>query len=219
MARASEFQHGFLPRLAFVDHNCYSHALVGGTEHSNDSELGRPEGERMKEMSKIYKRLRRTFTWYLSVKIILVLCIVAVSATTIIVTPTTYQAEIGGALNVTNNLVAVDKGFSVASSGSAAAGTSCATPVLFGVGSVANTAIAAQHVVYDVAVNETGITSLNTCYQATLVVTPNGGPATTYGPVFLKSTASILTTFRIDCEFDTGASAPSSPYSFQLTIQ
>ena len=170
-------------------------------------------------MSKIYKRLRRTFTWYLSVKIILVLCIVAVSATTIIVTPTTYQAEIGGALNVTNNLVAVDKGFSVASSGSAAAGTSCATPVLFGVGSVANTAIAAQHVVYDVAVNETGITSLNTCYQATLVVTPNGGPATTYGPVFLKSTASILTTFRIDCEFDTGASAPSSPYSFQLTIQ
>jgi hypothetical protein len=68
-------------------------------------------------------------------------------------------------------------------------------------------------------VNETGSTNINTCYQATLVVTPNGGSATTYGPVFLKSTASVLTTLRIDCEFDIGASAPSSPYSFQLTIQ
>jgi len=172
----------------------------------------------MDKASRILKRLRRTFTWYLSAKIILVLCIVAVSATTIVVTPTTYQAEIGGALNVTNTLVAVDKGFFVASSGSAAAGTSCLSPVLFGVGTIANTVITAQHIVYDVAVNETGSTSINTCYQATLVVTPNGGSATTYGPVFLKSTVSILTTFRIDCEFDIGASAPSSPYSFQLTI-
>ncbi len=173
----------------------------------------------MDKASKISKRLRRTFTWYFSAKIILVLCIVAVSATTIVVTPTTYQAEIGGALNVTNHLGAVDKGFFVASSGSSAAGTSCLTPVLFGVGSVANNAITAQHIIYDVAVNETGSTNINTCYQATLVVTPNGGSATTYGPVFLNSTASIFTTFRIDCEFDIGASAPSSPYSFQLTIQ
>ena len=173
----------------------------------------------MKRTSKIGKRLRRTFTWYLSAKMILALCIIAVSATTIVVTPTTYQAEIGGELNVTNNLVATDKGFFVASAGSAAAGTSCLNPVIFGVGSIANTAITAQHVVYDVAVNETGSTNVNTCYQATLVVTPNGGSATTYGPVFLKSAASILAMFRIDCEFDIGAGAPSSPYSFQLTIQ
>jgi hypothetical protein len=173
----------------------------------------------MDKASKISKRLRRTFTWYLSAKIVLVLCIVAVSASTIVVTPTTYQAEVGGELNVTNLLVAIDKGFSVASSGSAAAGTSCLSAVLFGVGTVANNVITAQHVVYDVAVNETGSTNINTCYQATLVVTPNGGPATTYGPVFIKSTASIITTFRIDCEFDIGASAPSSPYSFQFTIQ
>ena len=163
----------------------------------------------MDKASKIGERLRRTFTWYLSAKIILALCIVAVSAATIVVTPTTYQAEIGGALNVTNQLVAIDKGFFVASSGTAAAGTSCLTPVLFGVGTV----------VYDVAVNETGTTNINTCYQATLVMTPNGGSSTTYGPVFLNSTASILTTFRIDCKFDIGASAPSSPYSFQVTIQ
>ena len=173
----------------------------------------------MNRVSKIGKRLRRTFTWYLAAKIILVLCIVAVSATTIVVTPTTYQAEIGGALNVTNHLVAVDKGFFVASSGSTAAGTSCLTPVLFGVGAIANIAITAQHIVYDVAVNETGSTNINTCYQATLVVTPNGGSATTYGPVYMNSTASVLTTFRIDCEFDIGASSPSSPYSFQLTVQ
>ena len=173
----------------------------------------------MGRVSKIGKRLRRMFTWYLSAKIILVLCIVAVSATTIVVTSTTYQAEIGGALNVTNKLVAVDKGFFVASSGSVAAGTSCNTPVQFGIGTVANTALTAQHVLYDVAVNETDTTTVNTCYQATLVVTPNGGSATTYGPLFLNSTASILATFRIDCEFDIGASTPSSPYSFQLTIQ
>jgi len=173
----------------------------------------------MDKASKIGERLRRTFTWYLSAKIILAICIVAVSAATIVVTPTTYQAEIGGALNVTNQLVAIDKGFFVASSGTAAAGTSCLTPVLFGVGTVANNAITTQHIVYDVAVNETGTTNINTCYQATLVMTPNGGSSTTYGPVFLNSTASILTTFRIDCKFDIGASAPSSPYSFQVTIQ
>jgi hypothetical protein len=174
----------------------------------------------MDRASRILKRLRRTFTWYLSAKIVLVLCIVAVSATTIVVTPTTYQAEVGGELNVTNLLVAIDKGFFVASSGSAAAGTGCVTtPVLFGVGTVANTVITAQHIVYNVAVNETGSTNVNTCYQATLVVTPNGGSAVTYGPVFIKSTASVVTTFQINCEFDIGSSAPSSPYSFQLTIQ
>jgi len=172
----------------------------------------------MNKMSKIYKRLRRTFTWYLSSKIVLALLIVAVSATTI-VTSTTYQAEIGGELNVTNSLVAVDKGFFVAGSSVAAAGTSCSSPAIFGAGTVANTGITQQDLVYDVQVNETLITNMNTCYKATLIVTPNGGSATTYGPVYMNSTSSILSTFRIDCEFDTGASAPSSPYSFQLTIQ
>ena len=218
MARASKFQHGFLPRLTFVDHNCYSHTLVGGTEHSNDSEPDRPEGEEMNKMSKIYKRLRRTFTWYLSSKIVLALLIVAVSATTI-VTSTTYQAEIGGELNVTNSLVAVDKGFFVAGSSVAAAGTSCSSPAIFGAGTVANTGITQQDLVYDVQVNETSITNINTCFKATLVVTPNGAAATTYGPVYMNTTISILSTLRIDCQFDIGASAPSSPYSFQLTVK
>ena len=174
----------------------------------------------MNGASRICNWLRRTFTWYVSGKIVLAFIVIAVSAASIVVTPTTYQAEVGGELNVTNRLVAVDKGFSIASSGAAAAGTSCSSPTLFGVGIVANNAITAQHIVYDVAVNETLTVTINTCYKATFVVTPNGGSATTYGPVYMNSTVSILTTFRIDCKFDIGSSLlPSSPYSFQLTIQ
>src|SRR5712691_10518102 len=154
----------------------------------------------MNKMSKIYKRLRRTFTWYLSAKIVLALLIVAVSASSI-VTSTTYQAEIGGELNVTNRLIAVDKGFSVAISSVVPAGTSCSSPTIFGGGTVANTGITQQDLVYDVQVNETLTTSTNTCYKATLVVTPNGSSATIYGPVYMNSTVSILSAFGIDCEF------------------
>ncbi len=173
----------------------------------------------MSKASRIYNWVRRTFTWYVSGKIALAVFVIAVSAVAITVTPTTYHSEIGGALNVTNRLVAVDKGFFVSGSGVAASGTSCSSATKFGVGTIANNLITAQHTVYDVAVNETLSATINTCYKATLVMTPNGGSATTYGPVYMNSTASIVTTFRIDCEFDIGASAPSSPYSFQLTIQ
>jgi len=173
----------------------------------------------MEKASRIFDRLRRTFVWYLSGKIVLAILVVTVSATSIAGTTNTYQAEVGGALNVTNNLVAVDKGFFIASSSTTAAGISCVSPTIFGVGTVANNAITAQHVVYDVAVNETLSASVNTCYTATLVVTPSGGSAMTFGPVYMNSAASLLTTLRIDCEFDIGASAPASPYSFQLTVQ
>jgi hypothetical protein len=173
----------------------------------------------MNKPSRIYHWFRRTFTWYLSGKIVLAVLVIAVSASSISLTTTTYQAEVGGALNVTNRLVAVDKGFSIAGSGASALGTSCSSPTLFGTGTVANTIITAQHVVYDVAANETLSAPINTCYKATLVVTPNGGVATPYGPVYMNSTASVSTLFRIDCKFDIGLNAPSSPYSFQLTIQ
>ena len=172
----------------------------------------------MNMASRLGIRLRRTFTWYFSGKIVLALLIVAVSATSI-VTSTTYQAEIGGELNVTNRLIAVDKGIFVASSSVVPVGTSCSNPTIFGGGTVANIGITQQDLVYDVQVNETLATSINTCYKAALVVTPNGGAATTYGPVYMNSSSSILSTFQIDCEFDIGASAPSSPYSFQLTVQ
>ena len=65
----------------------------------------------MNGASRICNWLRRTFTWFVSGKIVLAFIVIAVSAASIVVTPTTYQAEVGGELNVTNRLVAVDKGF------------------------------------------------------------------------------------------------------------
>jgi len=173
----------------------------------------------MTKVSRFYDWLRRTLTWYVSSKIVLAVLVIAVSATSVVLTTRTYQAEVGGELNVTNRLVAVDKGFFIAGSNASAAGASCSNPAFFGLGTVANTVITNQDIVYDVAVNETLMTNINGCYKATLVVTPNGGTATIYGPVYMNSTASILTSFRIDCEFDIGATAPASPYSFQLTVQ
>src|SRR5256712_12238130 len=145
--------------------------------------------------------------------------LMAFSPTPIVVTTPTYKAEVGGKLTVTNSLFAVDRVFFVSIPTATATATSCSSPTVFGLGTVANTMITTQHIVYDVAVNETLTASFNTCYKAILIVTPNGGTATSYGPVFMNSTALILTTFRIDCEFDIGASAPASPYSFQLTVQ
>src|SRR2546425_11429697 len=128
----------------------------------------------MIKASSIYDRLRRTLTWFVSGKVVLALLVIAVSATSIVIPTTTYQAEVGGELNVTNSLVAVDKGFFVASSNATSTATSCSSPTVFGLGTVANTIITIQHIVYDVAVNENLTPSFNTCYKATLIVTPNG---------------------------------------------
>ena len=95
----------------------------------------------MIKASNIYDRLRRTLTWYVLGKVVLALLVIAVSATSIVVTTTTYQAEVGGELNVTNSLVAVDKGFFVASSNATATATSCSSPTVFRLGTVANTII------------------------------------------------------------------------------
>lgn len=171
----------------------------------------------MVPLRRIRRWLQRTFTWYFSAKFIVTVLLLAVSAASITATTKTYQAEIGGELNVTNSLVATDKGLSQAGSSVAAAGISCSSPVIFGTG-VANNAITALDFVYTVRVNETLTTSINSCFKATMVLTPSGGSATTYGPVYMNSTASSLVTKWVDCEFDIGA-RPSSPYSFQLTVQ
>src|SRR2546427_7412896 len=65
----------------------------------------------MTKVSRFYDWLRRTLTWYVSSKIVLAVLVIAVSATSVVLTTRTYQAEVGGELNVTNRLVAVDKGF------------------------------------------------------------------------------------------------------------
>jgi hypothetical protein len=172
----------------------------------------------MMHLRRIRKWLQRMFTWYFSTKVLVTVLVLAVSAASIIATTKNYQAEIGGALNVTNSLVATDKGLSRAASTFGAAGISCSSPVIFGA-SVANNAVTLLDFVYNVRVNETLMTSINTCFKATLVITPNGGSATTYGPVYMNSTAPSLVTNRVDCQFDIGISIPSSPYSFQLTVQ
>jgi hypothetical protein len=172
----------------------------------------------MKNQSRIYSRLRRALTGYVFLKIALAVLVLAVSAVSIVVTPTTYQAEIGGALNVTNRLVAVDRGFSQAGTTVTATGTSCGTATKFGVGTISNTNITALHYVYDVAVSEALNATINTCYSSSLVLSLSG-IATTYGPLYMNSTASIDTTFTMDCKFDIGTSVPASPYSFQLTIE
>src|SRR6266540_1529752 len=103
-----------------------------------------------------------------------------VFAASISVTSTTYQAEIGSALNVTNTLLAVDKGFSSASTGLSEVGTSCASPVQFG-GSpgTANTPIVAGDLVYEVQVNSTSEPAIaNQMFNVTLVLA-----SSTYGPL------------------------------------
>jgi hypothetical protein len=136
-----------------------------------------------------------------------------VLAASISVTSTTYQAEIGSAVQVTNGLIATDKGFSVNAVGSAA--TSCSIPVTFGVvPGTANTLIVGGHLVYDVLVNSTGSVPPNTNYNATLVLA-----SSTYGPACIRTPPSPAIGQTIDCKFDVGTVLPSSPYAFKVTIQ
>ncbi len=157
-------------------------------------------------------------SWFFASKLALALLVLAVSAATIPITSRKYQAEIGGALNVTNSLVATDKGLSQATLGNAANGISCASPAIFG-SVVASNTITALDFVYTVRVNETLTTTVGACFKATLVLTPSGASATTYGPLYMNTTAPSLVTKYVDCQFDIGSTGPSSPYSFQLTVQ
>lgn len=144
----------------------------------------------------------------------LVVSLVAiVFAASISVTSSTYQAEIGSAVNVANGLIATDKGFAVQVLGSAV--TSCSSPVTFGViPGIANTPVTAGHLVYDVQVNSTASVTPSMKFNATLVV---GSIA--YGPVCIETPASPADQQTIDCKFDVGTTLPASPYTFQVTIQ
>ena len=136
-----------------------------------------------------------------------------VFAASISVTSTTYQAEIGSAIKVTNGLIAMDKGFSVNAVGSGV--TSCSSPVTFGsVPATANTAIVGGDLVYDVQVNSTTSVLANTNFNATLVLA-----SSTYGPVCIRTPASPANSQTIDCKFDVGTTLPTSPYSFKVTVQ
>lgn len=148
---------------------------------------------------------------------ILVGVAVVVFASSVSVATTNYQAEIGSSLNVTNVLIATDRGFSYSSSPGSAAGTSCSTPVVFSsLPRVANTTISVGHWIYDVRLNAT--TSVPTTpaeFNVTLYLASG-----IYGPLCIETNARpVDNTQIIDCRFDVGTMLPSSPYTFKVTVQ
>ncbi len=134
-----------------------------------------------------------------------------VFAASITVSTTTYQAEIGSAFNITNQLTATDKGFSTV--GSTIAATSCSTPTVFGVSTgIANDALTSGDQMYTVQVASTATTAQQG-YNVTLVLA-----STTYGPVCIAQTGTPTAGQLINCEFDVGTTLPTSPYSFKVTV-
>ncbi len=159
-------------------------------------------------------RLVKRAGWLVAAKVCLTL-LALVFAASITVSTTTYQAQVGSAVNVTNSLLATDKGFSVASTGSTSNGTSCSAPVTFNsLPSVANTNITLGDMVYDVQVNSTSIALPNTPFNVTFVL-----GSTVYGPLCIQTPSPSVDGQMIDCKFDIGTnSLPSSPYSFRVII-
>src|SRR5437867_11807978 len=138
-----------------------------------------------------------------------------VFAASITVSTTTYQAQFGSAVNVTNSLLATDKGFTIAATGSSSNGTSCSAAVIFSASpGVANTNVTAGDLVYDIQVNSTSTAQPNTPFNVTFVL-----GSTVYGPLCIQTPSPSVDGQIIDCKFDIGTnSLPSSPYSFRVII-
>jgi hypothetical protein len=174
----------------------------------------------MKRSSAVSNWFRRTFTWYFSAKIALAFLILTVSAVSVTVTTTNYQAELGGATNVTNKLIGIDKGFTKASSPASASGGSCANNVTFTTtaGTTATTAVTSNDYVYDIQISNTTQTPTSTCYQVALTLTSSSGVQTTYGPLYIATTSTPLAWQPLDAIFDVGSNLPASPFSFLIRI-
>jgi hypothetical protein len=177
------------------------------------------KSSKMKGASAILSWVRRTFTWYFSAKIVLVVLVVAVSAASITASSTNYQAELGSAYNVSNNLLVGDKGFSKLSASTSATGTCPSANITFsGTPASANNAITAGDVVYDVQVNATASTPLVSCFTVTLTLSLSGSQTTK--SLTIASGTSIAGGQTIECKLDIGTtSLPLSPFSFKLTVQ
>ena len=171
----------------------------------------------MKNIAGFRNRMRRVFTWYFTTKLVLATIIIAVSAA-ITVTPTTLQAELGSAYQVTNNLTVADKGFSKASAGTTATGSCPTGNVTFsGVAGTANNAITAGEIVYDLQVNATSSTPIVSCFTVTLTLSIGGSQ--TSKSLTVASGASIASGETIDCKLDIGTTTiPASPFSFKVTV-
>jgi hypothetical protein len=152
--------------------------------------------------------------WVVVAKVVLSMVILAYAAT-ISVTLSTYQAEMAAAVKVTNGLRATDKGFTLATLASSPTGTSCSSPVTFGLlPGTANTQLNSGHLVYDAQINSTTTAPASTKFNVTFVLA-----GTTYGPLCIQTTASPADGQTIDCKYDVGATLPGSPYSFKVVVQ
>lgn len=162
------------------------------------------------------KLVART-SFFLSVKALLILLMVAWAATST-VQNVNYTGESGSINNTDNKLLTTAKGFSKATSTSAA-GTSCGSPVTFGSGTVANTALTTGHVMFDAQVNTTASTPNNTCFTVTFYLSTSISSQSQYGPVYISTGGSITSGQAIDCKFDTASSSPPSPpFSYRVTV-
>ncbi len=162
--------------------------------------------------------LLRRASLLLAAKLLLTM-FVLVYAATFVTNTTTYQASTGGAIQVTNNLKVMDKGFSKATAGSSAAGISCGSPITFG-GSpaTANNLITAGDVVFTVQVNSTAAATPSACFTANLLITLSSGSQQNI-TVYLATDPTPADDEIIDCKFSIGTSLPTSPYSFKVTVQ
>jgi hypothetical protein len=146
---------------------------------------------------------------------ILVSLSVLVYAATVSVSTTNHQSDFGSYLSVVNNLLATDKGFAVAGSGSSSAGTSCSSPIQFGISpGTANTAITSGDFVYTVQVNSTSSAASLSNHNVTLVLASN-----TFGPLCIQLPLVPLNGQTIACKFDVQATTlPAPPYTFKVTV-
>ena len=168
----------------------------------------------MSKVSRVWKGLRIRASVILFAKLATLMLALAF-ASDFMVSTTTYQAEVGSFFNVTNVLLATDKGFSRAAAGSEGAGTNCSSAIIFGsTPGIANTSITQGHWVFDVQVNSTSTAGSGNYFNVTFVLASNS-----YGPLCIKTPSPALDNQYIDCKFDVGNTLPSSPYTFKILIQ
>ena len=114
----------------------------------------------------------------------------------------------------------MDHGYSRISATIPAAGTSCLSPVTYGASpGVANTPLAAGDILFDAQANTTALSTINTCYSATLYISSSIANQSQYGPVYVATGSTITPGQTIDCKFDLGTALPASPFAFKITVQ
>ncbi len=154
----------------------------------------------------------------LVVKVFLIMIIVAWAANSAIQS-VNYTGE-SGILDITNNqFVTTARGFSKASTLSAA-GTSCGLAVSYGFGTVANTPLTSGDVIFDAQVNTTATTSSSTCFTVTFYLSTSIATQSSLGPVYISTGSTVTPGQAIDCKFDLGSSSlPIPPFSYKLAVQ